>query len=298
MFEKRKIVSEFDGLELELEMIVPESNPIGIVQLSHGMAEHKERYEEFMEYLASKGYIAVINDHRGHGASVKSKEDLGYFYTDDCEGIVEDLYQVTKLMKAEHPNLPVYLFSHSMGTLVARKYLKKHDQEIEKLVLCGPPTENPATRLAIILTKISMIFKGKQHRNRFIHNLAFAGNNKGYDKENAWLSRNLESVDRYNADELCGFVFTNNGFLNLFCLMKESFSKSGWQMKHPTLLIFIIAGEKDPVIQGEKKFYALKEFLENIGYKNIKTKLYEQNRHEILNEDNRADIYRDIVDFL
>lgn len=89
----------YDGLNISVEVIEPEKNPIGIIQLSHGMSEHKERYEPFMEYLADKGYITVIHDHRGHGKSIKAKDDLGYFYTKDITAIVEDLYQVTKHIK-------------------------------------------------------------------------------------------------------------------------------------------------------------------------------------------------------
>ena len=111
-----------DHLTLEAELIAPTANLCGIVQFSHGMAEHKERYEDFMTFLASHGFAAIIHDHRGHGSSVKNQADLGYFYTKDTDAIVEDLYSMTKIIKNKYPSLPLYLFSHSMGTLVARKY--------------------------------------------------------------------------------------------------------------------------------------------------------------------------------
>lgn len=114
--EKRRILSEFDQLSLEMEVIEPEKIK-GIVQISHGMAEHKERYEPFMEYLAGHGYLSVIHDHRGHGGSVNNRQELGYFYTEDSQAMVEDLYQITKWIKKEYPDKPIYLFSHSMGTL-------------------------------------------------------------------------------------------------------------------------------------------------------------------------------------
>ena len=126
------INSSSDGLKIELAYTIPKDEIKGIVQFSHGMAEHKERYFNFMEYLSNNGYVCVINDHRGHGNSVKDKKDLGYFYTEDTNFIIDDLHDVTKYIKEKYSNQKLYLFSHSMGTLVARGYMQKYDNEIEK----------------------------------------------------------------------------------------------------------------------------------------------------------------------
>ncbi|MGN0357808.1 MAG: alpha/beta hydrolase, partial [Blautia sp.] len=130
-----KIPSEFDGLKLEVAIATPVETPKGIIQFSHGMAEHKERYFDFMNYLNSHGYVCVIHDHRGHGESVEMEDDYGFFYTENEQAIIDDLYTVTKFIKNEYPCIPLYLFSHSMGTLVARGFLKRYDSEIEKIVL-------------------------------------------------------------------------------------------------------------------------------------------------------------------
>ena len=119
------IQSECDDLLLSVAMFVPDGEVKGIFQIAHGMAEHKERYEEFMKYLASQGYVTLIHDHRGHGASVKSEGDLGYFYDNRAEHIIEDLHQVARHAKSLYPNQPLTLFGHSMGALVVRKYIKK-----------------------------------------------------------------------------------------------------------------------------------------------------------------------------
>ena len=119
--KKQTLFSPFDGLSLSVAISEPQGAPIGIIQFSHGMAEHKERYFPFMEYLSENGYICVIHDHRGHGGSVKSDKDYGYFYTEDIWAIVEDLHEVSVVIKEQYPYLPLYLFSHSMSTLVARK---------------------------------------------------------------------------------------------------------------------------------------------------------------------------------
>ena len=90
--------SNRDNLSLSIFMMVPR-NPIGIVQIAHGMTEHKERYYDFMEFLSTNGYITIINDHRGHGKSVKSPEDLGYMYETTSDYLVDDLHQVTEYIK-------------------------------------------------------------------------------------------------------------------------------------------------------------------------------------------------------
>ena len=156
----KKIKSKCDKLPLAVTITLPEENvPVrGIVQISHGMAEHKERYYPFMEFLANNGYIGVINDHRGHGDSVKSEDDLGYFYDTTATYIIEDLHQITQEIKKEYPDLPVYLFGHSMGSLVVRCYLKHYDNDIDKLIVCGSPSKNSAAGLGIVLVKIMAKF--------------------------------------------------------------------------------------------------------------------------------------------
>lgn len=292
-----KIKSEKDGLELELTIIEPKGKPKAIVQISHGMSEHKERYYHFMNYLASYGYVCVIHDHRGHGASVKDKNDLGYFYTDDISFIVDDLYQVTKYMKERYKDLDYFLFSHSMGTLVARNYLKSYDSEIKKIVLCGPPTKNNLTEVAILLAKLSSLFGGRKV-NIFLNKLTFGSYNKNNELENEWICSNRDTVNNYNSDDLCGFIFTTNGFLNLYKLMRGSFDKSNWNITNKDLDILVIAGEDDPVIQNIDKFNDLIEFLKEVGYVNIKSHLYDGKRHELLNELENEKIYQDILSFL
>lgn len=294
----KKIKSKRDGLELELAIIEPSSNPIGIVQLVHGMSEHKERYYDFMNYLAQNGYICAIHDHRGHGASLKDPSHLGYFYTEDSSVIVDDAHQVTEYLNERYPSLSISIFSHSMGTLVSRNYLKKYDHELEKIVLCGPPTENKLAGFAVFLAKISSIFYGKYKPNKFLNALSLGQYSKGYERQLDWICSNPDTVEAYEADPLCGFIFTTNAFINLFKLLESAYKGRDWRPKNIALPIFLIAGEDDPVIQGKEKFRGLESFLKSLGYKNIKSKLYKGMRHEILNERDKETIYQDVLEFL
>lgn len=298
MMKFDSIVSSSDGLKLDIAYIVPKGEALGVIQISHGMAEHKERYFDFMEFLASNGYICVISDHRGHGKSIKNEDDLGYFYTDNINFIVDDLHEVTLYIKKKFKDEKIYLFSHSMGTLVSRCYIEKYDADIEKLVLSGPPTYNPLTPVAIGLAYLGKLFGLGRKRNKFLNKLTFGNYNKGYDEENSWLSKNSDNISVYNDDELSGFIFTTNGFINLYKMMRQAFKKKDYQVNNKDLDIFLIAGADDPVIQNEKKFRELKEFLKGVGYKNIKSKLYKDLRHEILNEKEKDQIYKDVLDFI
>ena len=298
MIKKDFIKSSSDGLKIELAYVIPENEIKGIVQISHGMSEHKERYFKFMEYLAENGYVCVINDHRGHGNSVKDKKDLGYFYTEDTNFIVDDLHDVTLYIKNKYPGYKTYLFSHSMGTLVARGYMQKYDNEVEKIILCGTPTQNPFTPFAITMAYLFEIIGMGKKPNKILNYLTFNSYNKGYQLENEWLSKNPRNISIYNDDELCGFTFTTNGFINLYKLLKRAFNAKLYQVQNKNLEIFLIAGDNDPVIQNTNKFKQLEQFLNKIGYKNTQSKLYPDLRHEILNEKEYENIYRDILNFI
>lgn len=177
------IISEKDGLRLEVAILEPKVQPKGIIQISHGMSEHKERYYDFMNYLCENGYVCIIHDHRGHGASIKDKSDLGYFYTEDINYIIDDLYKVTKYIKNKYPDLTVNLFAHSMGTLVARGYFKKYDEKINKLILSGPPTKNSMAFLALIIAKILNIFYKKETPNKLLNKMTFGNYNKNINEK-------------------------------------------------------------------------------------------------------------------
>lgn len=295
------IISKCDKLPLSVTIYEPDIRIKGVVQISHGMTEHKERYYNFMDYLAYNGYVAVINDHRGHGKSIRNEEDLGYFYDDTYEYIVEDLHEVTKYIKKKYKGKKISLFGHSMGSLVVRKYIKKYDDEIDKLVVCGSPSKRPFINLAILITNIIQKFKGDRYRSDFIQKLVFGGYNKNIKdpiSENSWLCANEQTVKEYDNDELCGFVFTTNGFLNLFHLMKDVYSKKGWQLKNKELKIYFVAGSKDPVIMSREKWYKSIYYMYQAGYTNIIYKLFHRLRHEILNEDDCEIIFTDILRFI
>lgn len=295
----RKVKSPADQLVLDVVDVVPNGEVKGVVQIVHGMQEHKERYLPFMEFLASRGYACVAGDHRGHGKSVREDEDLGHFYDQTGNAIVEDLDAISSPLRFEYPHVPFYMIGHSMGTLVARKYLKDHDNELSGLILSGPVYENPAAAAGQKLIDVLTRYKGEKYVSKHVAKLvdgSFDQKVKGTGK-NRWLSANEENIKAFNADPLCGKPFTLNGYRNLMILVQDTYSKEGWHVRNPKLPILFAGGEDDPVIGNPDEFVKMQEFLKDRGYQDVHGKLYKDMRHEILNEVNRQMVYEDFLNF-
>ena len=167
------IQSKVDGLVLDGLVVEPEEGVqrTALLQLSHGMSEYKERYLPFMEFMAEHGVVCVIHDHRGHGKSVKSEQDLGFMYGAGGAGLVEDLFLVTKWAKKEYPDLPFVLMGHSMGSLVVRAYAKEHDQELDALIVCGSPSKNYLRPLGAAVGHAEAAVLGDEHRSNLLNDL-------------------------------------------------------------------------------------------------------------------------------
>lgn len=295
--EELTIKSNFDQLELGVSIRIPEEAR-GILQLVHGMAEHRERYHNFMDYCAERGLVVIIHDHRGHGASIKSKEDFGYFGPNGAKSIVEDAHQITDYIKNRFPNLPLTLFGHSMGSLVVRCYIQKYDRDIDGLIVCGSPSYQVGSKVGLVIAKLMQAFKNEKHRSNLINKLAFSRNMKKFkheDSPNAWIVSDPAVLAAYDADERDGFVFTLNGFETLFELMQRAYNKHGWTVNNPGLPILFIAGADDPCIIDEKHFYKAVNFLRQRGYRDVTSKLYPGMRHEILNEVGKLEVWQDVV---
>lgn len=291
--------SAIDGLSLEVMVTVPEGEPKAVIQMCHGMAEHKERYEYVMNRLASHGFVCVMHDHRGHGNV--SEEEKGYMGDETGAAIVKDTIQITDEIKKEYPDLPVVLYGHSMGSLVVRCVMKENDDAYAALIVCGSPSKNPAVGAAFVLLKLLKLFKGERYRSQFMNNMAFGSYLKGIENPkyaHAWISSDESVQEEYDKCDKCGFVFTINGFMNLMNLLKGCYDEKGWQMKNPKCPVFFIAGENDPCITSIKDFYEAVDFMKKVGYEDVSSKLYPGVRHEIHNEPCKDQVITDMAEFV
>ncbi len=288
-----------DGIDLSVMTLIPDT-VVGVVQLVHGMAEHKERYLPFMRFLANHGYATIIHDHRGHGASVKDQDDLGYFGNHGAHAIVEDVLDVYRVMKERYPNVPYTLFGHSMGSLIVRRFIQKYDDLIDQLIVCGAPGNNPYTKTGLKVVDALEKSFGERYRSFLVSQLLtgtydrkFEGNHK-----NRWISANESNVHAFNTHERDGFTFTLNGYKNLFQLVRDVYDPKGWSKKNPNLPILFVAGKDDPVILSIEKWEEAQQFLKKEGYQNVYGILFSGMRHEILNETNNQMVYDVILDFI
>ena len=288
--ENLTIPSQADGLPLSVCLAAPESGtPKALVQLAHGMAEHKGRYLPFMEYLAEHGYAVLINDHRGHG-------DLGYFYEGGAEALVADLHQLTLWFRERFPGRRLFLFGHSMGSLAVRVYRQRYDGDIDGLVVCGSPGRNPATGAGLALNRAMTAVKGERYISRMFVNMTTGSFNKGNPKSgsaNAWLSTNQDNVQKYDADPLCGFPFTLNGYRALLTLMRDAYRPV--PAAHPDLPVHFLSGAQDPCAPDEKGFNDAVQRLKGDGYRRVTARMYPDMRHELLNHANRMEVFEDLL---
>ena len=278
--------SAVDGLDLSLMMVCPDGEVRALVQLAHGMTEHKERYAPFMNALAQHGYLCVINDHRGHGASVRCSDDLGYFYDRGDEALVADLHQISSWMREKWPDRKLFLFGHSMGSLAVRAYCEKYDRDIDSLVVCGSPGMNAAAGPGLFLIRLLILLRGERHRSALLQSMTvgtFARKFPDPDHPCAWISANMENVAEYEKDPLCRFVFTLNGNRALLRLMQRAYSLKPVR-GNPDLPVYFYSGADDACAPDEKGFKNAVENMRAAGYHNVQGHMFPGMRHEILRE--------------
>lgn len=288
-----------DNLDLAVALFEPEGSPKGFIQFVHGMCEHKERYFATMEWLAGNGYACIIHDNRGHGASVKSPEDLGYMYEGGWSAMVDDAKIVTDWAKTNFPGLRYTLFGHSMGSLIVRSYAKRYDDAIDQLFVCGCPSDNPLKGVGKFLAGSIGVVRGDHYRSDMLQGMTLGSYNKKFEKQpNAWVCSDKDCRAKYNDDPLCQFIFTANGFQNLLGLMQDCYSLKGWKMANPGLPVHFISGAEDPCRLSDKALQQAVDKMKKAGYANTDLKTYPGMRHEILNETEKHIVREDLLKYL
>ena len=261
-----------------------------------------------MEYLTRKGYICVIHDNRGHGGSVKEPADLGYFYEGGYEAVIEDIHELTVRTKeyasgrCGEKKLPFILAGHSMGSLAIRCYIRKYDDEIDKLIILGCPSERKGMTAGLALIDALTVLKGDRAYSKLVDHIVIGADYmKRFKHERlafAWINSDRDAVEKYNADPYCGFSYTLNGYHNLVKLTMLTYKKGGYAMKNPELPIRFFSGSDDPCAISRRDLAKAMRDLKKAGYKNVRGRMYPGMRHEVINEPKKAVVYRDILRFI
>lgn len=282
---------------------IPDGDIKAILQISHGMVEFIDRYEPLASYLTEKGILVTGNDHLGHGESVTSRDNWGYFHEE--EGylkVLEDLHHLTLITKEKYPNLPYFLLGHSMGSFYARRYLFTYQNQLDGAIIMGSAWQPKLlTNTGKLLCKIIAFFKGSKYRSPFINNMALGSYNSKWEPStthNDWLTRDEKIVDWYSKEPKCSFVFTVNGYYNLFSVLNDVCDKNNIDKVPKDLPVIFLAGNDDPVGNFGKGVTKLYETFKDVGIKDVSIKLYPNDRHEILNELDKLQVYEDVYVFL
>ncbi|SDB21884.1 Lysophospholipase, alpha-beta hydrolase superfamily [Pseudobutyrivibrio sp. YE44] len=287
---------------------LPEQEPIAVIQLVHGMVEYIERYDEFATFLATKGYVVVGHDHIGHGHSVADESELGVMTgVHPSDDMVEDIYTHYSLTRKAYPALKYFILGHSMGSYMLRKFLSVKAAYIEAMsgaIIMGTGFEKAgACNMGLATIGLLSLIKGKNYRSTLIRDMTYSAPYKlydcyGKDYANSWLSKNMESVEKYYHDPLCTFTFTLNAYKGLVEATKFACTMECASKMRAGMPLLVVSGDADPVGNLGEGTRAAADLFKKAGVKDVTLKLYHGDRHEILNELDRETVYEDIYKWL
>jgi len=275
----------------------------GIVQISHGVGEHAGRYQPIASLLQQQGYNVYANDHRVHGRSAKSKALMGFYdgenYFDDA---IEDMRQLTLLIKKAHPENKIILFGHSMGALLSRKYVIKYGDDLQALILSGTGGFLKGLgEIGLFSAKVISSFRGRTKSNDLLKSVFFSEFNKKFKPNRTkvdWISSDEHQVDLFEADPYRIEDFSLSIFLDILKGSKEINKQTTFNATPKKLPIFIFSGDKDPVGEMGKGIKRVVRQYEKAGINDLTFKLYKGGRHEMLNEVNKEEVEQDVLNWL
>lgn len=286
-----------DGKRLQLYVWDDVENPKAVVKIAHGMVEHSARYDDFAKFLNGKGYIVVMNDHRGHGLTAEP-DSLGYEDGDMWTNNVQDQLSVLDYCKQKY-SLPLFMMGHSYGSFVTQAVIEEHP-DVKGFVLCGSNYMKGLSYAVCKLVARSMCRnKGARFPAQLIVDLSFKSYEKRFPGKNAWLNRDKSEVEKYNNDKYCSYVCSANFYRTFMEGIAKLYKKEYFSSVDVTKPLLLIAGSDDPVGNYGKGVKKLEDFYVNkVGVQSVKTVLYDGARHEILNETCKQEVYDDVANWL
>lgn len=282
---------------------IPSSSVKAVLQISHGMVEYIDRYDDFARFLCEHGYLVVGQDHLGHGASVQTNEDHGYFHSHNGNAIVVgDIHKLYNIMKKHFPSVPYFMLGHSMGSFLLRQYLQLYGNNLSGAIIVGTGYQPaPILLSGMLLCRIIAFFKGDRYRSELVNKMAFGSFNRSFQPARTpydWLSKDSEQVDLYASHPWCTFSFTVNAYYYMFRGMLTLTSSKNRKRIPNTLPILMLSGDMDPVGNFGKGVKQVFHQFQKMNMKDLSLKLYPNDRHEILNETDRLIVYKDILHWL
>ncbi len=273
--------------------------PVAVLQIIHGMQEFVDRYDDFANYLNTKGYVVVGEDHLGHGFSVNNEEEYGYFGKTGSEDVLKDIHNLYEKTRREYPDLPYFFLGHSMGSFLVRQYIERYGEEVDGVIIMGTGwTDQNTLAAGKTVCNVISAFRGEKHRSKLVEGIAFGSYNDRCPKRTRvdWLTKDEKIVDTYLKEPRDTFRFTVNGYKFLFNAIEDEQKNIDKMPKD--LPVFFVSGEEDPVgAYGKGVITSYTKFKE-AGMTDVNIKLYPGDRHEILNELDRQQVYEDLYTWL
>lgn len=292
-----------DGVNLVCYKHLPQNETKAVMIIVHGMAEHAQRYDSFAEYLSSQNYATYAYDQRGHGKTAGSIENLGFFAEENgWQKVTDDLQLIVSKAKEENPGKKIFILGHSMGSFITRTYIAQYSQNIDGAILSGTAgSAGLIGKVGKMLTCVISTFKGKRSLSPLLDKMSFGDFNKSFAPNRTkfdWLSSDNSEVDKYVNDPYCGTIFSIGFFNNLMNGLEYVSKLSNAQKVRKDLNMYLFSGGKDPVSKNAKQIPEVFEMYKNAGIENISMKIYDDARHETLNETIKNEVYADILNWL
>lgn len=284
-----------DGAKIFLRIWDEVQAPIGIVQIFHGMAEHSGRYDDFAKFLNLKGFIVYADDHRGHGLSVGEKNVLAYVGEDGFNNIVEDERNILEIIRKSYKDLPLYIFAHSFGSFIGQEFIIRYSNVIQGIILSGSAKQDGIEiKFAKLLANLQNFLFDNSKPAKLLDKLSFGSYNDKVENKTSkfdWLSRDKNEVNKYIEDDLSGYVSPIDFYYNLFHGFKDLYKRDRLSKINKELPILIISGDMDPVGKYGDSVKRLYDTYKDLNIEDLSLKLFQNGRHELLNEINRLDVY-------
>ena len=301
-FEIRRLeINSTDNIHtLSGKIYIPEGDVKGILHIVHGMTEHINRYDRLMSVAADNGYLACGFDNLGHGMTARDDSELGFFaHKDGWIHLVNDVNAFANAVKRIYPDKKYILMGHSMGSFITRLAAENFNNCFDKFIFCGTAGNNSLSGFGLLLTNILKLFKGEKYISKFILNIAFGSYNKHFDGNSPyeWLTKDKNEIEKYSKDKFCTFKFTVSAMNDLITLISKCNRNAWFNSLDKNIPIFLISGCDDPVGNYGK---SIKNIYKKLLSNDIPTeiKLYENCRHEILNDSCRDEVIYDIMRFI
>ena len=271
------------------------SNPKQLLVIFHGMAEHKDRYDDFAVFMNHHGFNVLVCDHRGHGQSLFNQQIKGHFADQNGWFLnLEDLYDLISQAKTLSQVGTYALLGHSMGSIVAQSYFKRHYQETSHLILTGVPEIPLGIKGLQLVAKIIATFS-KTKPSHLLYQSSFAKFDKKTPSQEplAWLSHDQDNIKAYRADPLCGFKFTNQGLVDLLDGFYD-ISHLNSMPDHLDTFVWFVVGEDDVSINVDQIQHQMRKYQE-LGFSEVVISMISNAAHEVLFDVEKIALWKQIV---